>query len=273
MSEPSPAPRAADLIRNHLKEKLARDEVTVSMSVRLVRTMEIAQLAAAAGFDAFYVEMQHSTFTDEQVGAICQAALPIGITPMVRVPSIRPEHVGRALDGGALGIIAPEVETAEEVRQLVAAARFPPWGNRSAPGGQLYALRYRSFPTAETYAALNAATMVVAMVENLAALERVEEIAAVEGLDMLFVGTSDLTNSMGLPGQADHPRVRDAYERVIAACRARGKHVGIGGLAGRPELIRQYLRMGARFVSAGTDLSFLLNGASARARDVRGMRP
>jgi 2-keto-3-deoxy-L-rhamnonate aldolase RhmA len=264
-----PPPRAADLLRNPLKEKLARGEVAVSMSVRLVRSMEIAQIAASSGFDSLYVEMQHSTFTEEQISQICQAAINVGITAMVRVPTIRPEHVGRALDGGALGIIAPEIETVEEVRQLVAAARFPPHGNRSAPGGQVYPLRYRSFPTAEAYAALNDATMVVVMLENTAALGRVEEIAAVDGLDMVFIGTSDLTNSMGLVGQPDHPRVQEAFARTIEACRKNGKHVGIGGLAARPDLIAKYLKMGARFVSSGTDLTFLLGAAAARTKQIR----
>ena len=262
-------PRAADILRNPAKEKLKRGEVVISMSVRLVRTMEIAQLAATSGFDSLYVEMQHSTFTEEQISQICQAALGAGITAMVRVPSIRPEHVGRVLDGGALGIIAPEIETVEEVRELVAAARFPPWGKRSAFGAQVFPLRYHSFPTAETYAAINDATMVVTMLENTQALEKVEEIAAVEGLDMLFVGTSDLTNSMGLVGQPDHPRVRDAFARTIEACRKHGKHVGIGGLAARPDLIAQYLKMGARFISSGTDLAFLLGAASSRAKQLR----
>ena len=262
-------PRAADILRNPAKEKLKRGEVVISMSVRLVRTMEIAQLAATSGFDSLYVEMQHSTFTEEQISQICQAALGAGITAMVRVPSIRPEHVGRVLDGGALGIIAPEIETVEEVRELVAAARFPPWGKRSAFGAQVFPLRYHSFPTAETYAAINDATMVVTMLENTQALEKVEEIAAVEELDMLFVGTSDLTNSMGLVGQPDHPRVRDAFARTIEACRKHGKHVGIGGLAARPDLIAQYLKMGARFISSGTDLAFLLGAASSRAKQLR----
>ena len=268
-ASPAARPRAADLLRNPAKDKLKRGEVVISMSVRLVRSMDIAQIAATAGFDSLYVEMQHSTFTEEQISQICQAALGAGITAMVRVPSIRPEHVGRALDGGALGIIAPEIETVEEVRELVAAARFPPWGKRSAPGAQVFPLRYQSFPTAEAYAAMNDATMVVTMLENTAALERVEEIAAVDGLDMLFIGTSDLTNSMGLVGQPDHPRVREAFARTIEACKRHGKHVGIGGLAARPDLIAQYLKMGARFVSSGTDLAFLLGAASARAKQIR----
>ena len=261
-------PRAADILRNPAKEKLKRGEVVISMSVRLVRSMEIAQIAATAGFDTLYVEMQHSTFTEEQISQICQAALGAGITAMVRVPSIRPEHVGRVLDGGALGIIAPEIET---VRRCASSSPLPlpPWGKRSAFGAQVFPLRYHSFPTAEAYAAMNDATMVVTMLENTQALEQVEEIAAVDGLDMLFIGTSDLTNSMGLVGQPDHPRVREAFARTIEACKRHGKHVGIGGLAARPDLIAQYLKMGARFVSSGTDLAFLLGAASARAKQIR----
>ena len=156
---------------------------------------------------------------------------------------------------------------------MVQAARFPPFGDRSAPGAQLFQLRYRSFPTEETYAALNEATMVVVMLENVEALDRVEDIAAVDGLDMLFVGTSDLTNSMRIPGQPGHERVRDAYARVIDACRRHGKHVGIGGLAARPDLIARFVEMGARFVSSGTDLTFLLGAATARAREIHGLRP
>lgn len=269
---PTSAQRAKDILRNGLKEKLTRGELAVSMSVRLVRSPEIAQLASACGFDSFYIEMQHSSFTVAEISAICQAALLVGITPLVRVPSIAPEYVGRVLDGGALGIIAPEIQSAEEVRNLVAAAKLPPAGDRSAPGGQLFQLRYRSYPTVEAYEAQNDATMVVVMIENLNALKNVEEIAAVKGLDMLFVGVSDLSNSMGIPGQPDHPRVRDAYARVIAAAQRNGKYVGIGGLSSRPELVPQYVQMGARFISAGTDLAFLMEGASGRAKRNREVR-
>ena len=95
-----------------------------------------------------------------------------------------------------------------------------------------------------------------------------EEIAAVEGVDMLLVGTNDLTAEWGVPGQYDDPRVAAAYERAIAACRRHGKHVGIGGLASRPDLVEKCVHMGARFVSTGTDLSFLVAACTQKARAV-----
>ena len=128
---------------------------------------------------------------------------------------------------------------------------------------------FHSFPMAETNAAMNDATMVVVMMEAIAALDNVEAIAAVPGIDMLLVGTNDLCNEMGITGQFDHANVRDAFTRTIAACRKHGKHVGIGGLASRPDLMTEYVRLGARYVSTGTDLAFLLTETARKAKFVR----
>ena len=259
-----------DIVRNNVKEKLARGEVVASMTVRLVRSMEIARIIKTAGFDSFYIDVEHSSFSLETTSQICMAGLEAGITPMVRVPTGRPEHVTRVLEGGALGVIVPHVRSAEEAKRVVAAAKFSPAGDRSpVGGGGVPHLHYRSFPVIEATKALNDATMVVVMMETLEALEHVEEIAAVEGIDMLFIGTNDLTTEMGLMGQFDHPRVREAYTKTIAACRKHGKHVGIGGLMMRPDLIAEYVKLGARFVSTGTDLAFLLNACAQRARQVK----
>jgi 4-hydroxy-2-oxoheptanedioate aldolase len=257
-----------DILRNNVKEKLARDEVVASMTVRLVRGVEIARIAKTAGFDTLYVDVEHSSFSLETAGQICLAALEAGIAPFVRVPSTRPEHVSRALDGGALGVIAPHIRSAAEAREVVAAAKFPPFGERSAAGA-LPHLQYRSFPAAEANAAMNAATMVIVQFETAAALERAEEIVAVEGVDMVLIGTNDLLADMGIPGQYEHERVREAYARTLAACRKHGKHVGVGGLSTRPKLVAEFVKMGARYVSTGTDLAFLLAAATERAKQVR----
>jgi 4-hydroxy-2-oxoheptanedioate aldolase len=260
-------PSLADILRNGVKEKLARGETVASMMVRLVRGVEIARIAKSAGFDTFYIDMEHCSFSLETTSQICMAALEIGIPAFVRVPANTPEYISRVLDGGAMGVIAPHVRNAAQAREVVRHARFAPQGDRSANGG-LPHLQYRSFPTVEANLALNRATMVILMMEAVEALEQVEEIAAVDGVDMLLVGTNDLTAEWGVPGQYDDPRVAAAYERTIAACRRHGKHVGIGGLASRPDLVEQFVRMGARFVSTGTDLSFLLAACTQKARAV-----
>jgi len=261
---------ARDVVRNIVKEKLARDEVVASITVRLVRSVEIAMLAKTAGFDSLYVDVEHSSFSLDTTSQICIAALAAGIAPFVRVPTTRPEHVSRVLDGGALGVIAPHIGTPAEARAVVAAAKFPPFGGRSMAGPPPH-LQYRAFPPAEANAAMNEATMVVVQFETADALERADEIAAVDGVDLVLMGTNDLLADMGLAGQYEHPRVREAHAHTIAACRRHGKHVGVGGLATRPQLAAEFVKMGARYVSTGTDLAFLLAAATQKAKEAHAM--
>jgi 4-hydroxy-2-oxoheptanedioate aldolase len=257
-----------EVLRNHVKEKLARGEVVASMTVRLVRGVEIARIARTAGFDTLYVDMEHSSFSLETTSQICIAALEVGITPLVRVPGLN--EVSRVLDAGALGVIAPHVQSADEARAYVKAAKFPPLGERSA-AGPLPHLHYRSFPAAQADAALNDATTIIVQFESEQALARADEIAAVDGVDLVMVGSNDLLADWGLTGQYLHPRLREAYAKTIAACRKHGKHVGVGGLASRPQLAAEFVRMGARYVSTGTDLAFLLAACTAKAKEVHGI--
>ncbi len=258
------------ILRNNVKEKLARDEVVASMTVRLVRSIEIARIAHTAGFDTFYVDLQHSSFSLESCGDICMAGLQAGIAPFVRVGANASDHISRVLDAGALGIIAPQIHCAQAAREVVRAAKFPPLGERSN-AGQLAHLHYRSFSAAEASSALNDATMIIVQIESAAALANAEEIVAVDGIDLVLIGLNDLLADWGIPGEYDDARVRGAYAKTIAACRNRGKHCGVGGLATRPDLAAAFVKMGARYVSTGTDLAFLLGAATARAKQVGDM--
>ena len=259
------------ILRNQVKEKLARDEVVASMIVRLVRGVEIARIAKTCGFDTFYVDLEHNSFSLDTCSQICTAALDAGIAPFVRVPALAPEYVARALDGGALGIIGPHIRSAAEAKALVRLCKYPPLGDRSA-GGQLVQYQYRGFPVKEANAAANDATTVIAMIETSSGLDQVEKIAAVEGIDILLIGTNDLCAELGLDGQYDHPEVRKAYTRTIAACRKHGKHAGVGGLASRPDLVTELVAEGARYISIGSDLSFLLSAAAERAKFVHDLK-
>ena len=261
-----------DIVRNSVKEKLSRGEVVASMTVRLVPTVEIVRIAKTAGFDTIYIDLEHSSFSMETTSQLCIMALEAGVPAFVRVPANTPEYISRVLDGGALGVIAPGVRSAAEARAVVAAAKYPPLGERGLSGG-LPQLQFRSFPAAEALPALNDATMVIVQFESAAALAAMVEIVAVEGVDMVMIGTNDLMADLGIPGQYDHPKVRDAYERTIAACRKLGKHVGIGGFGSRPDLIEQYVKLGGRYVSTGTDLAFLIAACTQRAKQVRDIKP
>jgi 4-hydroxy-2-oxoheptanedioate aldolase len=262
-----------DILRNNVKDKLARGEVVASMIVRLVRGVEIARIAATAGFDSLYVDLEHASFSIETTGQICMAALAAGITPLVRVPGVG--EVSRVLDAGALGVIAPHVHSAAEARAYVTAAKFPPLGERSA-AGHLPHLHYRSFPAAEADKAMNAATLLVVQFESEEALAKADEIVSVEGVDMVLIGSNDMLADMGLTGQYEHPRLRDAYAKTIEVCGRHstpehGKYVGVGGVSSRPDLAAQFVKMGARYVSTGTDLGFLLAACTAKAKEVQAM--
>jgi 4-hydroxy-2-oxoheptanedioate aldolase len=262
---------AGDILSNPVKDKLARGEVVSSMTVRLARTPEIARIAKTAGFDMLYIDLEHSPLTLDATGQICLACLDLGVMPAVRVPANTPEYISRVLDAGSLGVIAPHVRSAAEAHAVVRAAKLPPQGVRSNTGAFPHLL-YRSLPAAETATTINNATMVIVQFESAEALARADEIAAVDGVDIVLVGLNDMLADMGLPGQYDHPKVREIYSTVIDACRRHGKPCGVGGLASRPDLMAEYVRMGARYVSSGTDLSLLLGAATARAQEIGGFK-
>jgi 4-hydroxy-2-oxoheptanedioate aldolase len=252
------------LLRNHAKEKLARGETVYSMTVRLVRTVDIAAIAHTAGFDSVYIDLEHSSYSLEAAGQVCMACNTLGVTPLVRVPGPDPSFIARVMDSGAMGVILPGVQSADEARAAVSAVKHVPHGERSLAGAAPQ-LNYRTFPADQVIRALDSTSMVVPMIETQAGLDAVDEIAAVDGVDIVLVGANDLSVALGVAGQMDSPQVHEAYLRVIEACRPHRKTVGIGGMGGRPDLIRRYLDLGARYVSTGNDISFL-SAAAAQKR-------
>ena len=251
-----------------MKSKMDSGELAVGMIVRLFRGVEIAAIAKSAGFDCLYIDLEHCSFSLETVSQISLTAAAFGVTPLVRVPGINKAEISRTLETGAQGIIVPHLENRTQAEDTVDAAKFPPRGNRSLLGANPHTL-FRAGPAVETMQKMNEATLVVGMIESVTAVENAQDMASVDGLDMLLVGTNDLCNSLGVPGELDHPRVREAYEHVAAACLAKGKHLGVGGLNSRPEIAKEMIRMGARYVSAGSDTGFLMSAATATAKAFR----
>ena len=185
----------------------------------------------------------------------------------MRVPHAEYALATRALDTGALGMVMPHVDTAEEARTVVQRLRFPPIGHRSV--GYAYPqLDFRSVPTREAAPQLNAATLIAVMLETPSAIDNADAIAAVDGVDVLMIGTNDLCAEFGIPSEFAHERIVASYERVIAAARKHRKWVGMGGVPTEDGMAR-YIHMGARFVLSGADLSFMMAGATARAAALR----
>lgn len=259
---------SAITVRNPLKQKLAAGHVAPGLGIRTVRTGEIARILKTAGFDWMFIDLEHGPTSVESAYGICVAGLDAGIAPIVRVPQGDLKLGARCLDSGALGIVMPHVDTADEAREIVSAYRFAPLGRRSIAGGYAQ-FGFAGATAKDTVAALNDATLVVVMIETPLAVQNADAIAAVPGVDALLVGSNDLCLEMGIPGQIDNPALSSALETVVTACRKHGKWPGLGGVY-QPDLMRRYIGLGMRLILSGSDLSMLLAAATERAAFVNG---
>jgi 2-keto-3-deoxy-L-rhamnonate aldolase RhmA len=189
------------------------------------------------------------------------------VAPLVRVRSCHDLDTSLILDNGATGIIFPDINSAADAMRAVEACKFAPVGKRSVSAGYPV-FNLRPVPLAESVPALNAATLVVCMIETVEGLANIDEIAKVAGIDVLHVGCSDLLADMGKPGAFGDPEIVVAIERVIAAAKANGKYAGLGG---ERDLARQnaFIKKGVRFVTTQTDIGFLLAAAGQRTADIR----
>lgn len=255
-------------INNPARARLEAGEVSIGVGLRVSRTVDIAKAMKTAGYDWLFIDLEHSPISIDTASQISVAALDAGITPLVRVPWMEHAIATRVLDNGALGIVMPHVDTADQAREVVNRLKYPPQGHRSVAGGSAV-FDFAKVDVGESIAAINASILVTVMIETPEAVANAEEIAAVDGVDVLLIGTGDLTTEMGIPGQPGHQRIIAAYETVIAACRKHGKWAGMGGAYEEPDL-RRYIGMGVRMVLASGDLNLMMQAGSAMTRLVRG---
>src|SRR5882672_11176056 len=191
---------AMALVENATKRKLRANQLALGFSVQHLRTSATAMIAAAGDHDWLFIDMEHGAFSIQEATQLCLAALPTGITPIVRVCAGALDEGTRALDNGALGVVVPHVEDVAQAKRVADAFRYPPLGTRSW-GGPPAAYGYRPPGNAEAQAAINDAVLIVAMIESSAGVANAAQIAAVAGIDALLIGTSDLTAEMGISGQ------------------------------------------------------------------------
>lgn len=258
------------LVQNTAKRKLTEGGIALGLILHHLRTAAAPALAAAGGHDFLFIDMEHGAFSVQEATQLCLASLPTGITPLVRVCAGAIDEATRLLDNGALGIVVPHVDTAKQARAIADAFRYPPQGTRSW-GGSPAVYGYLAPPMAEAQAAINNEILIVVMVESPEAVENAFDVAAVDGIDVLLIGSSDLTSALGIAGQMSHEKLVDAYAEVGAACRKHGKVLGMGGISGEEDAAR-YVGMGARFITSGSDHGFLVSGAAARAEFLRGLK-
>lgn len=259
------------IVANPVRQRIDAGGVALGVGVRIARGIEIAKLMKVAGFDWLFIDLEHGQMSIDAACQMSVAALDAGIAPLVRVPMGQTTMGTRCLDGGALGIVMPHVDTPEEARAIADAFRYPPLGHRSIVGG-LPQVAYANLPIGEVASTINAGTLVSVMIETPRAVANADAIAAVPGIDMLLMGCSDLTLEMGIPGRFEDPRLVAAIETVIAACGRHGKIPAIGGVYAEP-LLARYLKLGMKAALAGNDLPLLLGAATQRAKSMRDLTP
>ena len=252
---------------NPIKELFKQDKIALGMNVRLARSGDIAGIAKSTGHDFIFIDAQHSLYNVETIGHIALAAIGVGIAPLVRVRSYNDPQTQVLLDNGVMGIVFPDVNTTDQAREAVRRSKYPPIGTRSVGGGYPI-LNYKPTPVPDAVAALQDNTLVVCMIETQEGLDNVEAIAAVEGVDVVHVGSNDLLTAMGMPGAFGCPQHIAALEKVIAACKKHGKIPGVGG---DRNLARQvaFIRKGMRFITTNSEIAFILAEGSRVTGELR----
>ena len=249
--------------RNPFLDRLRAGEPTFMLGVRGSRTPDVVRIAAATGHHAILVDLEHSAMSFDVAAQLCAAAGDLGLTPFVRVPERDYGTIGRLLDGGAQGIVAPRIETVSEAQAISRACRFPPRGQRSQIAS-VPQLGMRPTPAASSNPVLDAQTIVQILLETPEGIANAGAIARLDGVDMLAIGANDLTAELGAPGRYDHPAVREAVGSVAEACRANGKLLMLGGVGDRSAMESLSALGACPLVLTGMDTELLF--ASARSR-------
>lgn len=242
-------------LENPLKKMLREGKPVIGITIT-VPSAETAAQAATLGYDFLWIEMEHSPITLESLRNIILATRGLKAVPITRVPVNELWTAKRVLDAGSLGVIFPFCSTPELAQQAVAACKYPPLGRRgSGPG--LAAFRWPAAGGYHSFADQN--VLVIVIIEEERAVENVEKIAATPGVDVMFVGTSDLSFSMGYRGQSDHPRVQEALKRVVAAGKANNKYLGLP--VKDSDQVKKYIDWGFQWFQTPTELGIMARGA------------
>jgi 2-keto-3-deoxy-L-rhamnonate aldolase RhmA len=256
-----------DAARNPFLDRLRAGEPTFMLGIRGSRTPDVVRIAATTGHHAILVDLEHSAMSLDVAAQLCAAAGDLGLTPFVRLPERDYGSIGRLLDGGAQGIVAPRIETVAEAETVSRACRFPPRGQRSQIA-TVPQLGMRPTPATASNPLLDAQTIVQILLETPEGIANADAIARLDGVDILAIGANDLTAELGAPGAYDHPAVRDAVTSVAEACRRDGKLLMLGGV-GDPSVMDSLSGLGVcPLVLTGMDNELLFASALARVESL-----
>ncbi|QKX61854.1 uncharacterized protein TRUGW13939_09010 [Talaromyces rugulosus] len=225
------------MLQNNLLRNVAQDQICLAVGIKVVNSNEIVQLARAAGYDSVFIDLEHSILSQKNASRLCSSSLLSGITPFVRVPhQCGNGYVQRVLDGGAMGIVFPHINTVEEAKSAVSATKFPPKGKRSLTAA-LPQFDFQRIAAKDLMQQLNSAgSTVFIMVETVECLENIDAIAAVDGVDVLLLGANDLSLELGILGEWEHAKLQNALETIAAAAQRAVRNLGARYILGHLDI-------------------------------------
>ncbi len=250
----------------NLKRRLKKGDLLVGTMISEVRNPNVAYMLAQSGFAFFLIDNVHGAYSPETLSNMIAAARGAGIAAIVRIPEIRRETILKPLDSGAAGLLVPQVNTAEQTKEILTHAKYPPAGNRGVALRRAHSL-YQKVNPAEYLKQANEETFIAIQAETPTAIENLEAIASVSGVDAVFVGPFDLSVSLGIPGETNQPREVEAIDRVVEVCRRRGIVSGIHLFD--LKALKMWVEKGMRFVTYSSDIALL---ADAAANGVAGLK-
>ena len=241
---------------NPLKRKLADGGLAVGTMVQDVRSPFVMQVLATAGLDFVVIDMEHGPLGLETASTLIQMGRLTGVVPIVRVPDPWYHLMCPLLDAGAMGLMIPRLASAAQLEEVVDRVKYPPRGRRGAVSlkGQS---NYRPISLDEFLPRSNEELMLVPQIELCSAVDQIDAMLAVDGVDVALVGPADLSVDLGIPGQLDHPAEVEAIEKVVSACEARGIPAGIALVD--ITLAKKWRDKGMRFLCFGSETSAILN--------------
>jgi len=251
---------------NRVRAALRRGEPVYGTMISEMRTPAVAFILAEAGLDFFFIDMEHGPYNMETVADIVKVARLAGIVPLVRVPDAQYHLIARVLDGGAMGVMVPRVETRETVERAVAALRYPPLGERGCSTGKGNS-EFRREPLWDYTRHANDNILAIMQVERKIAIEQIDDLLSVPGVDVALIGPMDLTLSLGASGPQD-PLVQEAIHKVVEAGKRHSVATGIH--LGDVAQLKSWQARGMTMLTCSTELDFLASGAVAAVKGLRG---
>ncbi len=239
---------------NSVKKNLREGRIQIGTAYQQFRSPDAIRALAAAGFDWAFLDGEHGGFGTSELQDLCRMAVKTTLSPIVRVADLQYALIARALDCGAEGVIFPRVEDPEILQRAVSWTKFPPEGIRGCGLTPLH-IDFEPASIPEIMRHANEQTMVVLQIETVKAVEAMDELLSVPFLDAVMIGPVDLSISLGVPGEFEHPKMLATVERIVAACLAHG--VVPGAQARNPALARRWKDMGMLFVGCGSEVSML----------------